>query len=235
MASSSPASTRVQERLDALLALIAGYVDSYGYISYSTYLSFMSGNTTQTGYNLGEGKITAAIPPLIAILFFVLGAFTGTLLAHSRPRRPRQLVFLLAASLLGLIVAVLQVSSIPGNLQIATLCLAMGAMNTLLGQVGAEQVNLTYVTGTLGTIGRHFALALKHARPHDAQGPWDTHRRRAAILTFIWTAFLFGALLAGTATPHFGVRTLLPAMLVLLVLAVSRDPAIRQATKLKSQ
>ncbi len=235
MASSSLASTQVQERLDALLTLIAGYVDGYGYITYSTYLSFMSGNTTQTGYKMGEGKLTAAIPPLIAILFFVLGAFIGTLLAHSGSRRSRRLVLLFAASLLALIVGLLEVGSIPSNLQIAALCMGMGAMNTLLGRVGAEQVNLTYVSGTLSKIGRHLALALKHAPLPDAQEAWDTHRRRAGILAFIWSAFFLGALLAGTATPHFGARSLLPAIAVLLMLALSRDPAIKQATKPKSQ
>ena len=235
MESSSPASTRVQEKLDALLILIAGYVDGYGYISYSTYLSFMSGNTTQTGYKMGEGKFAAAIPPLVAILFFVLGAFIGTLLAHSGSRRSRRLVLLFAASLLALIVGMLEAGAIPSNLQIATLCLGMGAMNTLLGRVGAEQVNLTYVTGTLSKIGRHLALGVTHAPLPDSQGSWDTHARRAGILAFIWSAFFFGALLAGTATPHFGARTLLPAIVMLLMLAVSRDPAVEQATKPKSQ
>jgi uncharacterized membrane protein YoaK (UPF0700 family) len=234
MASSSLASTRVQESVDVLLTLIAGYVDGYGYITYSTFLSFMSGNTTQSGYKIGEGKLTAAIPPLTAILFFVLGAFTGTLLAHSGTRRSRRLVLLLAASLLTLIVGVLEVSSIPNYLQIATLCLAMGAMNTLLGQVGAEQVNLTYVTGTLSKIGRYLALAVKHAPLPDAQGPWDTHKRRAVMLVIIWSAFFLGALLAGTAAPRFGARTLMPAVLVLFMLAVS-NPAVKKATKPKSR
>jgi hypothetical protein len=39
-----------QEWLAAGLAMIAGFLDAYGMITYNTYLSFMSGNTTQTGY-----------------------------------------------------------------------------------------------------------------------------------------------------------------------------------------
>jgi hypothetical protein len=35
-----------QERLAAGLAMTAGFVDAYGMITYNTYLSFMSGNTT---------------------------------------------------------------------------------------------------------------------------------------------------------------------------------------------
>jgi len=40
----------VQEWLAVSLAMIAGFLDAYGTITYNTYLSFMSGNTTQTGY-----------------------------------------------------------------------------------------------------------------------------------------------------------------------------------------
>ena len=39
-----------QERLAAGLAMVAGFVDAYGIITYGVYVSFMSGNTTQTGY-----------------------------------------------------------------------------------------------------------------------------------------------------------------------------------------
>ncbi|HEY0551302.1 MAG TPA: DUF1275 family protein, partial [Verrucomicrobiae bacterium] len=40
---------RAERRLAIQLALIAGYVDAYGFLAYGTYVSFMSGNTTQTG------------------------------------------------------------------------------------------------------------------------------------------------------------------------------------------
>jgi Protein of unknown function (DUF1275) len=40
----------LKEWLAVGLAMIAGFVDAYGIITYNTYLSFMSGNTTQTGY-----------------------------------------------------------------------------------------------------------------------------------------------------------------------------------------
>jgi hypothetical protein len=48
--------------ISVLLAMVAGYVDAYGFISYRTYLSFMSGNTTQTGFLTGQGHVAAAMP-----------------------------------------------------------------------------------------------------------------------------------------------------------------------------
>src|SRR5208337_3786338 len=82
-ARSARSAAQSQERLAAGLAMIAGFVDAYGIITYGVYLSFMSGNTTQTGYEAGQGAFSAAAPCALAILFFVGGSFAGTLLAES--------------------------------------------------------------------------------------------------------------------------------------------------------
>src|SRR2546422_3373968 len=49
----------------------------------STFVSFMSGNTTQTGFQTGQGHVAAAMPSLLPIGSFVIGAFTGTVLTRS--------------------------------------------------------------------------------------------------------------------------------------------------------
>ena len=68
----------------ALLAMVAGFVDAYGIITYGVYLSFMSGNPTQTGYQTAEGAVWSCLySRRWAILFFVGGAFAPNW------RRPR--------------------------------------------------------------------------------------------------------------------------------------------------
>ena len=96
----------------------------------------------------------------------------------------------------------------------------MGMMNTTLSHLGAEPMNLTFVTGTLNKLGRHLALAVKRATLPDAQGPWDTHLRRAGLLASVWAGFLTGAVLSGAANSCFGVRALLGPFLILLALAL---------------
>src|SRR5580704_1817585 len=91
---------RAETRLAICLALIAGYVDAYGLQAFATYVSFMSGNTTQTGSMIGQGNLVAALPSALAIVFFVAGSFAGTLLAHSGLRRSRQVLFGVVAALL---------------------------------------------------------------------------------------------------------------------------------------
>ena len=83
MPSSLQESEQAEERLALGLAMIAGYVDAYGFISYRTYVSFMSGNTTQTGFLIGQGNLAVAVPALLAIVSFLVGVFTGTFLRHA--------------------------------------------------------------------------------------------------------------------------------------------------------
>jgi uncharacterized membrane protein YoaK (UPF0700 family) len=199
------------------LAMIAGFVDAYGIITYDTYLSFMSGNTTHTGYKTGQGDSWAAVPSALAIVFFVGGSFAGALLAHSAVRRVRRLVFGVVAVLLGLIVGFAQLGFSSGWVTISVLSFAMGAMNTVLPRVAAQ--NVMFVTGTLHRIGVQLALAVRRAPLPDSRGSWDTHLYRTRMMASIWAGFLTGALLSGMVTTRFGVWVLLFPMLMLSALA----------------
>lgn len=202
------------------LASIAGYVDAYGFLTFSTFVSFMSGNTTHAGYILGGGALTAALPALIAILSFLAGVFAGTLVTSSRALRARRILYLSTALLLAAYIAASYLSALTRYSGIALLSLAMGMMNTALLRVGTQPVNLTFVTGTLTQIGRHTALAARRAELKDSEGEWDTHTRRALMLTLIWAGFLGGAFLGGAITPHTGVWTPAIPLLIMLALAV---------------
>jgi len=216
---------RAERRLASHLALIAGYVDAYALLAYGTYVSFMSGNTTQTGSMTGQGRFLTALPSVTAIVFFVAGSFAGTWLVHSGLRRSRQALFGGVAALLAVIIGGTQLRSLGSHVEvsIATLAVAMGLLNSTLSRIGAEPINLTFVTGTLNKIGRHLALAVMREPLADAQGEWDTHLRRAGLMTSEWAAFLIGAIVSGAATSFFGVWVLLPPFLILLALALSPD------------
>jgi uncharacterized membrane protein YoaK (UPF0700 family) len=211
---------RADVRLAASLALIAGYVDAYGLVALGVYVSFMSGNTTQTGVQTGQGHFAAAQPSALAIVFFVIGNFAGALLTHSGLRRSRGTLLGAVVVLLAAIMGVTSLVSLNSELLIAAITLAMGMMNTTLSQVGGEAVSLTFVTGDLARIARHIAMAILRTPVQGARGSWDTHLYRAFIVTRVWGGFLTGALLSGVATPHFGVWVLLLPFLILLVLAV---------------
>ena len=215
----------VESWLAVGLAMIAGFLDAYGIMTYGTYLSFMSGNTTQAGYRTAQGNFEGAVHAALAIVSFVGGSFAGALLSQSALGRIRQLVFGAIATALACIIGLAQVGYLSAGIHIAMVSFAMGAMNTALSpvgarsRVGAQSVNLTFVTGTLSRIGVHLALAARRAVLPDSNGSWHTHLRQARLLASIWAGFLTGALLSGAATPRFGVWVLSFPMLILAALA----------------
>jgi uncharacterized membrane protein YoaK (UPF0700 family) len=218
-----PAPLRQQATLVFALAMIAGYVDGYGLLAFSTFLSFMSGNTTQTGSNLGRADLALALPSAVAIGAFLLGIFTGNLRSATPPNTRTHDRLLLTAVGLMLAAACTGLwlrwfTQIPS---IALIAFAMGIMNTTLSRIGNEPVNLTFVTGTLNKIGTHLAMAAKGEPLTDAEGTRDTHISRALLLTAVWASFLIGAILAGAATATLQEWTLLPAAGALMVAAAA--------------
>jgi uncharacterized membrane protein YoaK (UPF0700 family) len=178
-------------------------------------------------YN-GQGNGWAAMHSALAIVFFVGGSFAGTLLAHSAMRGRRRLVFGGVAALLALFIGFTQLGFSSDWVPISVVSFAMGAMNTALSRVGAQNVSLTFVTGTLSRIGMQLALAVRRTPLPDSQGPWDTHLYRTFLMAGIWAGFLTGALLAGVVTPRLEVWVLLFPILILSALAVFDRTTILQ-------
>jgi uncharacterized membrane protein YoaK (UPF0700 family) len=215
---------RSAERLAAALAMIAGFVDAYGMITYGVYVSFMSGNTTQTGYQAAEGAFGPASLSALAILFFVVGSFAGTLVVEFAGRYARRVLYCVVAAALAAIVGLTQFGMLSGAFAIAAISVAMVVMNNALSRVGAQAISLTFVTGSLSRVGSSLALALRRAPLRDAQGPWDTHLRRALMLARLWLGFLVGALRSGAATPRYGALALSAPALILAVMAAFDRP-----------
>ena len=214
------AAARSEARLAALLATIAGFVDAYGIMAYGVFVSFMSGNTTQTGYQTAEGEFGPASASALAILFFFIGTFAGALFAGPAGPPARRLVFAFVAAALAAIIGLTQLGLLSIGFGIAIVSFAMGVFNSALSRVGAQAVSLTFVTGTLSRVGSHLALAARRVPLTDSQGPWDTHLRRAMLLARVRGGFLGGALLSGAATLRFGAWVLLAPALILVALAM---------------
>lgn len=203
-----------------LLAMVAGYVDAYAVLSYGVYASFMSGNTTQTGLMVGQFNWLVAARDFLPIPFFVLGVFAGTLIGESGSGRrpPWRLLLVTVMGLLALAIAVTALEPID-EVSIALASVAMGIMNTTITRLGGQPVSLGYVTGSLNNVGRSLALSWKRAPVPNAEGPQDTHLRRAAVLASLWLSFLVGAMLGSAATFRLQIWTLLPPIFLMLVIA----------------
>ena len=184
--------TRSQGILAALLALIAGYIDSYSLLTYEVYTSFMSGNTTQAGLNAGQGQLASTGHHLLPIPLFVGGVFIGTFLIQGGPTNLLRRLCCMVAVLLVAGSAAKYFGPAAWWCAVIPLSLAMGIMNTTVTHVGGQSVSLGFVTGDLNNLGRHLAFAARRMPMSDARAPWDTHWWRAILLARVWCLFFLG-------------------------------------------
>ncbi len=112
----------------------------------------------------------------------------------------------------------------PAWLGIVILSSAMGILNTSISRVGGQAVSLGFMTGDLNNLAQHLAMGILRVPVDQAQSPRDTHWRRAALLSGLWTSFLLGTVLGAALASRVGVWTLLLPALMLLVLALA-EPA----------
>src|SRR6187399_956436 len=91
-----------QKKLMMCMAAVAGFCDSYGLLYFRTYVSFMSGNSTQAGFSLGKQDYYTALLAFTAILFFSLGIFTASIAVGCAWYRPRWMPFVFVSFLLKL-------------------------------------------------------------------------------------------------------------------------------------
>lgn len=208
---------RRQQRLMMCLATIAGFCDSYGLLHFKTYVSFMSGNTVQTGFSLGQDNLQAALIAFAAILFFSSGILLSTILGSCVWYRPRWMPFILAAFVLATCNSLTYYGIVDKYVGVALLSFAIGYLNNALSHVGSQAINPDFITGNLNNGIQHLAFALKNKPLNNAQGPWDTHIHRAILLIGVWASFLAGAFICSALAARLGGYTLLPPVAALLL------------------
>jgi len=204
---------RVQERLAIVLALIAGYIDAAGLIKWKTYLSFMSGNTTQLGTAMSAGQCATIITSTTVIGCFVLGIYFGTCLSLWRKLHTHTLPFMIVSGMLILYSIASYYFNIGTILSIAIIGFSMGLMNTIVTAVGNQKVNTDFVSGTLNSLARNTAM-LSMTKDITERKAYKTN---AIHLLLVWMGFLLGAAAALFTLPFLGTWILIVPALVLLI------------------
>lgn len=189
------------------LALLAGFIDAIGFVlSGGLFVSFMSGNSTQSGVEF----ITGATLKGVVALTLVGGFLSGVVLAQASKRLLPQLGLSLRVAGLGvaLLAAAGPVLAWPApGFALAGVASVMGAMNTLFVDDGRARLAITYATGTLVSLG--LAIAAKATK--QAATSW---KRPLAM----WVALTLGAGIGAMAVSLLGPGSLLIAALVLILI-----------------
>ncbi|MBL8068659.1 MAG: DUF1275 domain-containing protein [Armatimonadetes bacterium] len=194
--------------LAVMLSALAGYVDSIGFLNTGGFfVSFMTGNSTRLGVAAGTWQIPHVLIAAGVILCFVLGVAGGTVVAGRSTRRKRRRVLLLVSLLLAL-ATFAWIFHVP-RLGLASVVMAMGAVNAVFHQEGEISIGLTYMTGVIVKLGQLVAgLFLGNPR-------WEWLR-----YLLLWAGLVTGAGLGAWAYSVLGTNSLAFAVGFSLVLAV---------------
>lgn len=196
--------------LAILLAALAGYVDSLGFLQLGgLFVSFMSGNSTRLAANLARGDWSAAGVTAAVLALFVLGAMLGALAARGEGARSRSRVLVLETALLAGAAAAAALNR--PAITIGLMVLAMAVENSVFLRNGEVGVSLTYMTGTLVKLGQAMASAVR------GEGdPWAFRPYLA-----LWAGLTGGAVLGALSYGALGLGALWPAAVFAGLLAIT--------------
>ena len=180
----------------------------------------MTGNTALLGFALGRGQLAGAVPLLLALAGFVLGAATATAVLNlaRAPDRVASLLLVLEAVLLagfalGWQVAARPIGGFGRDGLILLAASSMGIQGVVAPRADRPGINTIVFTSTLTAIVGAVTQALVRV-PHRLNSA-------AKRQIFMFAAYLLGAIAAGLFLHHGGFRPIvaLPVAAVLGALA----------------
>lgn len=145
---------RQNQLLAGYLALIAGCVNSAGFVLIGSFSSHVTGNVGRFADDLALRQWGAPFAMLLIVAFFA-GAFSSSMMLESTKRRSivySRLLFLEAALLASFALLSYGLDSTNPQLhdaQAALLCFAMGMQNSFVTRLSGAVVRTTHLTGTV--------------------------------------------------------------------------------------
>jgi uncharacterized membrane protein YoaK (UPF0700 family) len=142
-----------------LLALVAGTLNSVGFVAVSVYTSHMTGITASLADHLVLGGAGVVGTAGCALASFVLGSMACAWVfnwGRRRLLRGRYALVLVVEAVLVLCFGLLADSSTWSHdelLFVGVLCFTMGLQNALITKISGAQIRTTHVTGMITDIG----------------------------------------------------------------------------------
>jgi uncharacterized membrane protein YoaK (UPF0700 family) len=165
-------SDRHNQLVAGYLALVAGWVNSAGFVTIGSFTSHVTGNVGRLADDFALGKPAAGGLAAAMVVAFFIGALVASMVIESNtvPRRPWAYAVLQFAEA-GLLLSFLGLSWLMGtdsprlhDAQALVLCLAMGLQNSLVTRLSGAVVRTTHLTGVVTDLGIEAARWFRYWR-----------------------------------------------------------------------
>ncbi|KQY56286.1 MULTISPECIES: YoaK family protein [unclassified Nocardioides] len=224
-------------QLASLLALLAGMLNSVGFVAVSAYTSHMTGLTATVADSLVVGFDELAWLAVVALAAFVVGAMTCAVVfnwGRRRDLRGRYANVLVIEALLVLAFGLLA-EQLHGPHRafvfISVLGFTMGLQNAIITKLSGAQIRTTHVTGMITDIGIEIGKAAYRERTPGLP-PVTADARKLGVLVLLVALFFMGGVLGALGYLRFGFPVVVPMALVLLVVA---SPPVLQDLRRRAQ
>jgi len=182
-----------------VLAVVAGFSDTVGFLTFGAFAGLMSGNTVLLGIALAAGRMADAMHSAVIIAAFLSGIGLSSMLS----RKALPMAWLVALEAILLLVAAL----LPIPFAAPMLALAMGIQNAMATHFDGLTLNTVFLTGDLQQL--ILALTARANRKPDPPQPDGSN-----VIILLWLCYLAGAALGAASHACFA-RPLLPVLLLL--------------------
>lgn len=150
--------------LASSLALVAGGVNSAGYMAYHYFSANMTGNVSIASELLAVGRFEIALTFLTVVGMFILGAFVASVLIEIGKRKGRDNIYALTLAVeAAILIAVglgASLSPVSPNpvFMVGVLSMTMGIQNAASSRISGSRVRTTHVSGVATDLGVGLAV-----------------------------------------------------------------------------
>lgn len=184
-----------------LLALIAGYADTVGFLRYDAFAGLMTGNTIFLCIDLASQRFGGAGFHALIIAAFLVGVVLAQ--ALRRIGTPVWAAMCIAAALLAACGVLDKV------LASLVLALAMGLQNSAANRFNGVALNTVFITDNIQKVGEGLIAWVWPSKDPNAPKPGGF-----AIYGLVWIAYAVGAVAGALADRALAQPLLLPALLL---------------------
>ena len=220
------------------LALVAGFINSTGFLVIGTFTSHVTGNVGRFADDVALGQGAAALLAASMVAAFFTGAFVASMAIESNlvARRPwvyAGLHFGEAALLITFVVLTTAAGTDAHGARVRDayallLCVAMGLQNSLVTRLSGAVVRTTHLTGVVTDLGIEAARWFRYWRAVVGETvdlrltagslpPTRPSAPKLILLLTIVTAFVLGSASGALASLELGARALLVPIALLVV------------------